>query len=269
MTTAKIQRTDLLTSQELDGAIIRLVTRSRVIELSDTSLEVLNSALAAAGIPAAGSSLTGYPNLILKERNTTLVDQSTVDVDLVYEPFYEDQDLDIPITSVLSTSARANVQQITTNLDKDGNTITVEHTYPFDDPNFPGETIEQGGEIQVFVPQRTISVRGVKDTTRPWLITNSIIGKINNAPWMGEGLHEWMCVTANWELLSAVPVANKYRMEFVFQHNAETWNPQVVFIDSETGKPPKDLVEGTGFKTIRSHEEVNFESILGLRLQAG
>ena len=87
MTEARIDRIDMLEAQERHGVIIRLIRRARVIDLPDTDYTVLFTALAAAGIPAAGSSLTGASHLILAERNPRIVDRDTVDVDLVYEEF--------------------------------------------------------------------------------------------------------------------------------------------------------------------------------------
>ena len=43
----------------------------------------------------------------------------------------------------------------------------------------------------------------------------------------------------------------------------DTWDPTAVFIDARTNKPPPDLVEGVGFKTIQKHEKVDFDEILG------
>lgn len=91
----KIDRIITLEALEKFGVIHRLVRQARVINLEDTDYSVLFSALEEAGIPASGSALGGEPNLILVERNPKLIDETTVDVDLVYEHILnEGQELD-------------------------------------------------------------------------------------------------------------------------------------------------------------------------------
>lgn len=271
----KIDRIDLLEAQERNGVTIRLVRRARVINLTNTDHTVLFSALAEAGIPAAGSTLTGVgaSNLILTERNPRIVDKTTVDVDLVYEKFdNEGQSFDTPPLGFFTANVRVSVQQVTTNKDIDGLAVSVEHTWPSVTPpelqvHPAGELSVQGGEFQAFIPQRSFSVEGYKITNAPWVLANQMIGRLNNAPFSGQAIHEWMCVGATWRIADNDIAANRYFMSFEFQHNPDTWNPTVVFIDPETGKPPKDLVQGVGFKTIRRNPEINFETVLGTRIQ--
>lgn len=273
MATAKIHHTSLVEAQERHGTIVRVVMRARVLDLVSTNLAVFSEALSAAGVPSVGDTLTGYSNLVLTERNPKIVDgdPSTFDVDCVYEHFFnEGQSYDDPPVGFMAGEARANVQQVSGNTDLDGNTITVSHTFPSTDPDFPDETQDQGGEIQFFQPSRTLTVSGIKQTSRPWIIANSIIGRVNKGDWLGEPEHEWMCVGVSWKIHDAGTAGSvKYFMSFEFQHNPDTWNPTAIFIDERTGKPPKDLVLGTGIKYIRRHEEVNFEQVIGTNLQGG
>jgi len=265
--TARVERVDLLEARERHGTAVRVVLRSRVVGLTDTTYATLFTALAVSGIPSVGSLLAGAPHLTLAERNPKLVNKGTVDVDLVYEPFNDEgQNMDNPPNSVMTGVLRASVSQVTTNLDKDGEAVSLTHTWPSDDPDHPGRTDVQGGEFQVFVPQKTFVVQGIKTSSRPWVISNKIIGSVNNGFFAGERAHEWLCTSAGWEIVDASS-PNRYHMTFEFQHNPDTWNPQVVFIDNRTGKPPVDLVEGDGFKTVRVHDEENFESIIGTRIQ--
>lgn len=266
----KIQHTSLLEARERHGTAVRVVMRYRVIGLTDASYLALFSALDESDIPNVGSKLPGAPHLTLAERNPKLVDsdQGTVDVDLVYEPFDDEgQNIDDPPYGVLTGSVRASVQQLTTNLDKDGNTITTTHTWPSDDPDWPGRTDVQGGQVQAFIPQKTFAIQGIRKLQRPWIMANAIIGTINIGSFAGGNAHEWMCVGITWKIVDATPLANRYHMSFEFQHNPDTWNPSVVFIDPRSQLPPKDLVDGDGYKTVRVHKEASFETILGTRVQ--
>lgn len=269
---AKIQRVSLLESQEVDGAVRRLVTRTTVVGLTDTTLAVLNSALAAAGIPAPGTTLVGFPELILRERNTKLVDQDkgTVDVDLVYEHLLsQGQSLTNPVTGASVVRASAKVQQIRTNKDIFGKTIELEHTYPDTDESKERrkEKFKQGGEVDFFRVMRSFTIAGNRTTTIPWLVANSIVGKINATAWSGGEIRTWLCVGASWELLKSAGASTKYDFEFEFQHNPDTWDPTAVFIDDRTGKPPVNLVQDKGFKVVRVLGETDFEAIVGGRIQ--
>ena len=191
-----------------------------------------------------------------------------MDVELVYEKFNnEGQSIDSPPNGVMTGSVRASVQQLTTNRDREGVVVSVEHTWPSDDKDYPGRTDTQGGEFTVYVPQRTFEVIGIKDTNRPWLIGNALIGKVNDGPFMGNPAREWMCMGASWTIEDAAVSNNRYQFVFEFQHNPDTWDATAVFIDARTGKPPPDLVEGEGIKRVEVHESENFEAVLKTRLQ--
>lgn len=274
MATAKIDRVSLLECQEEDGAVVRLVTQARVIGITDTSPVALLSALAASGIPAAGSTPSGFTNLFLRQRNAKIVDADagTVDVDLVYEkksatsaPW---QNFDAPADSAIVGEMTVDVQQVTTNLDGEGNQITVRHTFPSTDVDFPSQEITQGGEVTYYEPQRRFTVRGIKNTNRPWLLATAILGKVNESAWSSGGPREWLCVGARWDIHDRSG-SNRHLMEFSFQHNPNTWDPTVVFIDNRSGKPPENLIENVGYKKVLILPQVAFEQVLGTRMQGG
>lgn len=267
---AFIDRVDTLEAEEKDGVVTRVVRRARVTGLTSTDYLVLMSALTDAGLPVYNDPLPGAANLVLRSRTPKIVDgdTGTVDVDLVYEmPRGTGQSFSAPHFGLLLGEVQSTVNQVKSNTDSGGRTITVEHTYPDEDPDFPGETKVQGGEIEFFQPQSRLILKGVIATTNPWLVERYIVGKINDAAWAGRGSEEWMCTGCTWRLLDST--VNRYEFSFEFQHNPDTWNPVVVFTDERTGKPPPDLIEGEGIKRITKHEAVNFDSVLGVRLQGG
>jgi hypothetical protein len=266
MVDVKIDRVDFLEAVERHGAVIRLVRVARVVGLTDTDYQTLQSALDEAGIPAAKAPLTGFPDLVLTERNPKLVEKGVVDVTLVYERITDEgQDLTEPEAGFVSMEVNSYIQQVKTNLDEDGNTITVSHTYPNDDANFPGDTKTQAGEINYFAAHRTMTVTGLKTTSRPWVMAAKMVGAVNSGSWAGGAAHEWMCTGLRWTIHTIGPPVF-YSISFEFQHNPDSWNPTVVFIDERTGKPPIGLVEDVGYKTIRKHREISFGSAMGVRL---
>lgn len=271
MSTAYLDRVTTLSLQERHGIIVRLERGFFVKGLTNTDYKVLMSALEHLGIPQAGTFLgSEAPNLIVTERTPVVKDKGDVEVTVVYEHFLnEGQRFDDPLGGVFCGEVRTNLQQVTTNKDGSGELITVQHTYPEGDANFPGETKQQTGEIQVFVPQRTFTVQGLKNVYAPWLISWSIIGKVNLNPWSGAEARKWLCTSAGWKIADAAAGSNKYLMTFEFQHNPDGWDPTVVFIDEKTNRPPPNLVEGEGYKTIPYLEAVDFDSIVGTTLQGG
>lgn len=272
MAEAHIDHVSQLDATERNGTIVRLARRVRVTGLSNTDHSILFDALEEC--PDAGSSLAdeGFTNLVLVERNPKLVDgdTGTVDVDLIYEHVAatDGQNIDSPPFGVLVGESNATLNQVTSNLDADGEAIVLSHTYPEEDDEFPDQTKQQGGEITYYEPQITTRFQGIKQTRYPWLIQRQLTGAVNASSWSGGDPHTWMCVGVKWKPLDR-RTPNRYVFEFEFQYNPDTWNPTAVFNDERTGKPPVGLVEGTGYKYIRKHREVNFEQVIGTRIQGG
>ena len=276
MTDVKIDRLTILEAQERDGGLRRLVRVAEVSGIETDTWEALTDALDAAGIPQYGDVLTpdfqgsNAWELVLVGRNASIVDKGRVRVELVYENFLDlDVDLDNPRGGAAYGEVRCNIQQKTSNLDINGDQVTVEHTYPVDDPNHPNETIVQGGEFQYYEPQRTILIRGFKRTRTPWLIANGVTGKVNDRVFAGEAARTWLCTACTWRLKWIGYGANQYYMTFEFQFDADTWDPTVTFIDDVTNRPPPNLVADVGYKSITKLPSCNFEAVIGSRLQGG
>lgn len=268
MPTAYVDRTDTLQASERDGVVTKVVRRARVVGLTDDDYAVLFTALSVAGVPAAGSTLTGAPNLVLVERNVQVVDgdRSTVDVELVYEHVLnKGQNLNSPPLGYLLAEVRGSVNEQESNLDGSGFPVTVQHAYPSDDPDFPSKTKVQGGSIKFFQAQATKVVQGIRATNYPWLLQQHLLGAINELPWSGGNSYEWLCTGASWRPYDGS--SSKYEFVFEFQHNPETWNPTVVYIDERTGKPPQGLLDNVGYKTVVKHRVVDFAAALGGRVQ--
>ncbi len=252
------------------GRLVRLVRRFRVRNLVDTDYKVLLSAIVAGGVPAPGAPLTNAPNLVVTDHDVRLVleDPHVADVDVTYETAdSEGQNLDNPPFGVIACEVSTTIAQTTSNLDIDGNTVELQHTYPDDDPNFPGETIKQGGEFSVFQAQSELKIPGIKHTSTPWLLERTIKNTTNRSAWQGGEPGTWMCTSIERKLADVS--GPRFFMTFVFQYNPDGWDPQIRFVDSVTGKPPTGLVDGVGYKTVRKYQQVDFEAIIGARVQGG
>jgi len=284
---AKIDSIENLSCQERYGVIVHVERLVHVIGLdTETDYSIMMTALNHLDIPVFNDKLEGgeAPTCVLTERTVTVIDKDKADVKLVYEHYSNDgQNFDAPPGGVIVGEVKANIQQIAMNKDAGGAMIFVEHTYPDgtdafkdDDGNtlpkdnsYPGETKKQTGEVNVFIPQKTLSYQGVKLTQSPWQVAAAVVGKVNDSTWLGTEARQWMCTACTWKLCDDAPAKNRYFFTLEFQQNPDTWDPTVVFIDDRTSRPPAHLVEGKGYKTIQWHEETNFDSALGTILQGG
>lgn len=290
--TAKIDRFDTLEMVERFGNIATVTRKAIVTGLEGVDFSVMYDALEAAGIPEANAKLdnTGSSaGLRVRERSVKMVDKGTAEVLIRYgllndegQSFsaggFESAVFNVP---ALSGRMSCSVQQTTTNLyedpdDDDGikRTIILQHTWPLSDPDYPGKTVQQSGEIQVFVPQKTYVVEGYAHYYSPNTIADSVIGCVNDRKWLSGDENTWMCTEVTWKYAGSktgdpVGASDYYHMSFQFQHNPDTWNPTAVFIDERTGRPPENLVAGEGYQYIRYHKAVNFIQKLGFLLIGG
>jgi len=284
---AAIDRIDTLEATERYGTLIHFVRSVRVINVVATDYTVLMTALEALDvfsqpIPVAygtmGDGTTKDKNLVLTERQISLVDNTTVDVKLTYEHALNDgQSLEeTAFYGAIVGTVSTTIQEIETNIDGDGKPITVSHQWPTTDVDFggpPQQTHVQGGTFKFFQAQRTLSFTGLRTTAYPDMMALKMVGALNNKPWYGEVARMWMCTKVEYtpfDIASGLAVgAGRYKMMFEFQHNPDTWDTTVYFEDARTGKPPTGLVAEMGYKKISKHKEVDFEDLMGVRVAGG
>ncbi len=287
-----LDRIDLVSAVERHGVVISLTRKALITGLVRRTSDALFEALDRLGIQegstyiAEGRATIAGPaglGLVLVERRPTILpeDNTKAEVELLYEQFFHEfQPLNEPPTPgsripiFIEIDVEAGLQQIQTMFDEPlvnpdaTNQITVEHTFPDGsvpgedpDPQFPGKTVKQGGLITVFVPQKTIRLRGLFTTAKTESISileDALLGKVNSKPWIDLGDSgrdsdegKWLCTTANhrvYDISNHPKIRVKY--DLAFQFNEATWNPEIIFIDERTGKPPPDLVRDVGFKRI-------------------
>lgn len=264
-----IDKIEDLEMEENWGVLIGLTRRAIVVGLTGFTYATIYQALTAAGIPPTGSYLDeANVELELTRRSVKMIDSDKAEVILVYSQF---NDKGQPLfAGGLFTGLLVAGKMTTSVVEKDANQyrdegigpllpIELEHTYPSDDEDYAGKTIQQTGKIKVNIPQRVFTIEGVKQVAAPWEMAERLIRCVNNAVWLGQPAHTWMCTEVTWEFRRA----SNYFMTFVFQHEEDSWNPTAIFIDDRTSRPPKDLVDGQGIKTLRYFRAVNFVSELG------
>ena len=279
MATVRVDKVETLETKEVAGSPIRVVRGYVVSGLVSTNWNVADEAQSASGVPAYGDRLSSTPgeagySLICNERGFKLMGDRTIGlVTCVFENAfsvdYMEDSYDAPFLGSMGGEVRCSVQQKNTNLDGNGDQIIVAHQYPDDDDNYPGAYREQGGEISFFDTQRSFTLHGIKWTNAPWAIANACIGRVNSVWFSGEAPRMWFCVACNWKPESTINGSERYAMRFEFSFNPDSWDPTVVYTDDTTGKPPKNLVQGVGIKTIEKLPAADFEYIIGTWIYGG
>lgn len=268
---ARIDRIDTMKMQLRHGAIVALTRRMRVTGLTGTDWTALIQAMDQAGIPEDQSTLPEAPNLVLTEKEVSLVDESTADVDCKYEHLLNDGQefgvANLPFDTFVGR-VRATAVEEESNKDKDGNGIVLKHTFPSTDEDYPGQEVTQGGKFKVFGVGRTVRFEGLKQHNKPWIVEAAILGKVNSKAFMGGEARKWMCVACDSELFDATPPI-RYKFAFEFQYKKDGWDPTVFFVDPRTGLPPINLDPVNGIKTVQVHSEADFEKIMGTKVQGG
>ncbi len=165
-----------------------------------------------------------------------------------------------PLGQSFVMSGGSAVEQITTQLRRpppidDGSQITVEHN-----------SVIQGGEITPFEVRSEISLSRIENTANPLGISRFWTNSVNSGGWFadpGAPARTWLIADVGFELINRGPAIPEWRFNYRLRNNPDGFDPQVVFIDPETGRPPPGLVQGTGYKTILWHVALNFASLLG------
>lgn len=155
-------------------------------------------------------------------------------------------------------TGRASLQQITTENDANSDPITVSYTFPADDPDWPSETKVQRGTIQVLEPRPAFVIPRIEETDEPGALAMQWIGYLNSDTWNNAGPRRWMCIDVPFEPIDLTTNPQKWLLAYQFERAQISHDPDAVFIDPRTGRPPSDLVAGVGYKTIAYNPERSF-----------
>lgn len=198
-------------------------------------------------IPKSGTQHPIETTCILEQRTFQALGPTMAQVELVYRrPDYEQQNWPGYDFSISGGTA---LEQSETQLDKNGVQITVTH-----------QNITQGGSVTVLRPRDQITFRNRVYSSQPGVITRAYVGRTNSTAWNAGSPGTWLCESINFELEDAQSDPPGWDFTYVFRFNPNGWNPQVVFIDPETGKPPTGLVANVGYKSVSIYDTADFGS---------
>lgn len=172
----------------------------------------------------------------------------------------------------ISYSLGATGVQEETNQDVDGNDIILKYTWPQDYPEQERAGIEEetGALVSILQPETRLTVHrheyydldNITPITGTILTTRATayVGTVNQAAWTLRSLdasRTWLCTAITAESSNN---GASYDVTYEFSYRIDTWDSTVVFIDPNTGKPPKDL-DSDSKKTVQMYPETNFNTL--------
>lgn len=254
-----------------NGGRMQQIRRSFLVEdLSSGDLGVIGEALDHAGIPQYGSSHPRYPALVCVNREATLAEGCNNKVWIVCDFQTVDASFFNSEVGEFHISGGTGLIQKRIAYDGYGNQLTVAHTFPADDPDYPSQTIEQGAEVDVLSPQTTIILEGIIRTAYPHYISAGSTGYLNATYWAGGAPYTWMCTDVAWDLWqppdpNAVNSSDwftpRWKFRFEFLYEPETHIPYIIYRDERTDRPPPDLVAGVGYSSVAWYPVGDFNQL--------
>ena len=234
------------------------------------------------GTPLASISVPTF----LESFNPTMISDEEVRFAILYKGY--------PLPTFEFSAALSNINSPN---DVHGTAAFVQYAYPsnYVAPSgsvaYAGKTITDGGLISIPMPELTFSVKfiigafGPGGGSTPGLTLGSMgdTGYMVIAPASGQTATEvasWFTYfegticngsytlgvrtgNAKQWLINSVRGTTRdggftYEMTLTFQFRTQGWDQFVVYINPDTGRPPSDLVPGTGSKTLQMFLETTF-----------
>jgi len=148
------------------------------------------------------------------------------------------------------------LSQLTVYNDVYGNDISVSHTFPDTDPDWPSEIKVQGASVSMLVPESSITYNQTEYSS-PGAKSMYYVGRMNNGFWQSGEPKTWLCTS----IIGRSDDGDiTFRVTYTFQYREDTWDGHVVYIDPRTGRPPANLVNGVGKKRVVVSGTANFNN---------
>jgi len=241
-------------------------THTVVVSELNTGLsgyERIQEAYTALSLPI-GTPHIVYTDSFLQAINYNVLSTDVIKFNCVYEPM-----LNVPI-EISITGRGAGAQ---TNLDYDNNPIEVTYTYPSDyqlDPHKVGQTETVSQQVNKQIPAGTITIKKREVITGNDLtnLSQGYVGRVNSSGWNirpSDPARSWICSSIDgaevgWILDGSL--YSVYDVTYVYEYQEQTWDTEVVFIDSNTGAaPPATTWDTNTNKKVQVYSEIDFSNL--------
>lgn len=167
----------------------------------------------------------------------------------------------------LQIEFNSSLAQVEDYLDKDGNPLTVVYAYPNNystitggNPAYNGLSVTQGVAESRPTSDLTFTIRttttgGVNSVTP----LCGLVGFVNQSSYpigtIAGAARTWLCTACQ---SRSEDSGFTFNLAMSFQYRATTWDNKIFFINPDTGRPPPDLIAGTGAKRPMLALETNF-----------
>lgn len=218
-------------------ATVRYLTGSTMPARMQCAIDAVYS-LVGVGTACPGITKASYLEQVVPES----LDGDTAKVRLIYKGY--------PIRRV---DVRTSLNMIEGNEDIHGNIISVSYTYPktyTKDIRKAGQVWPQGGLVPRPVPETVLTFHVI--FTGSWEVmynfATDYVGMVNSGTWLDSGDDgQWLCEAVQ---ASTRESGMMYEAQVTFHKRPIGWQPLVVFINPDDGKPPANLVKGVGYKKV-------------------
>lgn len=208
-----------------------------------------------ASVGDIGAAHPSTSSSIISEFRPKSASDEVVEIEIIYKPWAAGDSSEVEVGT--------NVQQTETNKDVNGDLIVLEYTYPDDyvqDSKKAGQTIQQGGMIS-FQKPTSYKVFTKTESSDPSVKARTYVGTTNLLGWTKDptaAAKTWMCKGIVGRSQNG---GSTYRVTYTFEYREDTWDETSIFINPDDGKPPQDLVDGTGIVTVDNVETLNFNNL--------
>lgn len=139
-----------------------------------------------------------------------------------------------------------------TQFDHRGVQIFTTHAYTSGER--AGQTVTQGGTVEVYIPQVGIRLTRV-ERSNPLPAAGQMVGRINAASWNGYPRHAVLCVGVDGRTSDG---GQTYEVTYTFAVDQDGWNARLIYVDPDTGEVPIDVVPGLGYKSVQVYQEADY-----------
>jgi len=230
------------------------------------SAKILNATIVT-GMPSLGDAHPGYSGAFLQEILPEALDDDTVKLRLIYRvPQLQRWQPSLDTVEVGGTLSQVDTNKYISAQDGDDITrslISVQYAYPSDyeySQALQSKTVDQSGLVSKLIPEHSLIITKL-EYTNPSPIAKNYIGTVNSGPWtldLTADARQWLCTGI---IGRSDDGGTIYKTTYSFQYREDTWDVTVTFIDPYTGRPPPDVVDDTGVKTLKEYKEMNFNNL--------